>query len=256
MRSFISGVIIGAFGTVWWFGALPDSVEDVLNQQVGALASKAGITAGGEKPDPASPSAEQPATSSGSGGSIFATADALRRGGLFKDGHLVDLYNCPGMTISNRSFAVSSGRIANFKPLIDVQGVALAVAPVSHACLSSGFGQRDGKMHKGVDYHSEQSSLVYAAGAGTIVEAIYRDDYGNMVVIDHGNGVYTRYAHLGSLASGIKAGKSVSGTTKLGPMGQSASYRIPQHLHFELLLGDYNTPAKSFGLEPKDPFSY
>lgn len=265
MRSFISGVVIGAFGTIWWFGALPDSVENFLNQQVAAAASKVGITVGGETPETDSASAqnsETPASTSGptsgssNGGSIFETADALRRGGIFKDGHLIDLYYCPGMSISNKSFAASSGRIVNFKPLIDVQGVTLAVAPVSHACFSSGFGTRSGKAHKGVDYHSEQSSQVYAAGAGTIVEAVYRDDYGNMVVIDHGKGVYTRYAHLASFASGTKVGKSVSGTTKLGPMGQSASYRIPQHLHYELLLGDYNTPAKSFGLEAKDPFSY
>lgn len=265
MRSFLFGTVLGAFGVVWWFGALPTSVEDFLNRHAGDLASKVGIEVGSETPESESVSSEKPAapasaSSSGSGssggGSVFETADALRRGGVFKDGHLIDIYNCPGMTVSNKSFAVSSGRIMNFKPLINVQGITLSVAPVSHACLSSGFGTRDGKAHKGVDYHSEQSSQVYAAGAGTIVEALYRHDYGNMVVIDHGNGVYTRYAHLGSLASGIKAGKSVSGTTKLGPMGKTASYRIPQHLHFELLIGDYDTPAKSFGLAPKDPFSY
>lgn len=257
MRRFLLGVGLGAFAMIWALGALPTGVEGFLNKQAGTLASKVEDVATGGDTETSSPSgAGSQGEAGGGGGSIFETADALRRGGIFEDGHLIDLYTCPGMTISNSSFAASSGRLTNFKPLIKVQGVTLAVAPVSHACLSSGFGRRNGKLHKGVDYHSEKSSQVYAAGAGTIVEAVYRDDYGNMVVVDHGNGVYTRYAHLKSLGSGVKAGKSVSGTTKLGPMGQSASYRIPQHLHFELLLGDYNTAAKSFGLEPKDPFSY
>ncbi len=62
MRNFISGAVIGAFGTVWWFGALPDGVEDFLNQQVGVLASKVGITTSGETPETESTSRQDPAT--------------------------------------------------------------------------------------------------------------------------------------------------------------------------------------------------
>lgn len=255
MRSFLMGAVLGAFGMVWTLGAMPEKAEAFLNQQVSELLAKVGVSQDSE-PGETVPDTGGAAEGGNGGGETFATADALRRSGVFKSGHLVSIYTCPGMSISNAPATGRDGLVLRFNPVISVKGVSLAAAPVSNACLSSGFGPRNGKLHKGPDYHTDQPSQIYAAGAGTVIEALYRNDFGNMVVIDHGNGVYTRYAHLKSLASGIKAGKSVSGTTKLGPMGNSASYRIPQHLHFELLVGDYDTPAKSFGLEAKDPFAY
>ena len=95
-----------------------------------------------------------------------------------------------------------------------------------------------------------------AAGDGTIVEIKYREDYGNMIVIDHGGGVYTRYAHLASFGKGLSAGVSVRAGEQIGLMGNTAGYQIPMHLHYELLLGDYNTPKASFGLEPVDPLTF
>lgn len=255
MRSFLVGAVLGAFGAVWALGALPEKTEAFLNQQVSDLLAKVGVSQGSDAGETV-PNTGGAAEGGNGGGEAFAAADALRRSGVFKSGHLVSIYTCPGMSISNSPSTGSDGKVLRFNPVIKVKGVSLAVAPVSNACLSSGFGPRSGKLHKGLDYHTKSPSQIYAAGAGTIVEAVYRDDFGYMVIIDHGNGVYTRYAHLKGFASGIKAGKSVSGTTKLGPMGNSASYRVPQHLHFELLLGDYDTPAKSFGLEAKDPFAY
>lgn len=246
---------MGAFGALWALGALPEKAEAFLNQQVSDLLEKVGVSQDSE-PDQTVPNTGGKAEGANGGGETLAAADTLRRNGVFKSGHLVSLYTCPGLSVSHSPSTGSDGKVLRFNPVIKVKGVSLAAAPVSNGCLSSGFGSRNGKLHKGPDYHTDQPSQIYAAGAGTILEALYRNDYGNMVVIDHGNGVYTRYAHLKSFASGIKVGKSVSGTTKLGPMGNSASYRIPQHLHFELLLGDYDTPAKSFGLEAKDPFAY
>jgi murein DD-endopeptidase MepM/ murein hydrolase activator NlpD len=43
---------------------------------------------------------------------------------------------------------------------------------------------------------------------------------------------------------------------QIGLMGNSAAYSIPIHLHYEVLLGDYDTPRQSFGLEPRSPFSF
>lgn len=252
MRNFLFGVFLGAFGTVWAMGALPEPIENFLNDKLCDLATVVGINTN----DDGDAEDETGSSTSAEGSGDFEAADDLRRGGVFEDGHLVEVYTCPGMEISNEPPVDADDRLKNFKPLIKVEGVTLAAAPVSHGCLSSGYGNRDGNLHKGTDYHSEAGSTVYSAGSGTIVEMIYRDDYGNMVVIDHGNGVYTRYAHLKSFASGITEGKSVTGTTRLGQMGQSAGYSVPVHLHYELLLGDFDTPAKSFSLEPKDPMAY
>ena len=269
MRGFLFGVVMGAFATVWGLGALPAPVESFLNGQVIKLGEMAGIDLGGmiggredASDDEEAPGAVPLESSGNDGGSEAEEADAvvysdegdaLRRGGVFDGSRLSEVYTCPGMSITARPAEDASGKLTNFSSLIDVNGVFLSRAPVSHGCFSSGYGERNGKLHRGVDYHSEAASNVHAAADGIVVEAIYRDDYGNMAVVDHGNGVYTRYAHLKSFASGIEEGATVTSQTVLGPMGQSAGYRVVVHLHYEILLGDYNTAAKSFGLTATDP---
>lgn len=163
---------------------------------------------------------------------------------------------CPRMTVSNAPGHDADFWISGFRPFVNVEGVVLAIAPTNEACLSSGFGMRSGSFHKGLDFRADPAGSIHAAADGRIVEAGYRDDYGNYVVIDHGGGVFTRYAHLAGLSSGIQADTDISFGTLLGPMGNTASYSIPVHLHYEVLLGDYNTPAASFGLEAKSPFDF
>ncbi len=134
-----------------------------------------------------------------------------------------------------------------------INGVRLMLKPATKSCLSSGYGFRKGRLHKGVDYFSDMGGDALAAGAGTIVERVTRSDYGNMVVIDHGSGVYTRYAHLARFAPVARQGATVKMGQVLGPIGMTGASSIV-HLHYEVLTGDINTNAGSFGLEPVDPF--
>lgn len=167
------------------------------------------------------------------------------------------LYTCPGMTVSNAPPIDAQRRVRTYASVVDAQGVRLAVNPTQGgACLSSAFGPRGRGLHKGVDYHSALGGAILAAAPGTVIERRYRDDYGNMVLIDHGSGVYTRYAHLSSFADGIVEGAQVTAGQRLGLMGNTASYQIPIHLHYEVLLGDYNNPRASFGLTPRSPFEF
>lgn len=166
-----------------------------------------------------------------------------------------ELSLCPRMSIHNPPRANSDGVVTVYKPVISVGGVAIITAPVNGACLASGYGDRNGKLHKGVDYNQEPGGPVVAAGDGVILEAEYRDDYGNYVLIAHGSGVHTRYAHLKNLRSGVRAGSRISAGDRLGIMGNTAGYSIPVHLHFEILTGDYENPEGAFGLEPINPFS-
>jgi murein DD-endopeptidase MepM/ murein hydrolase activator NlpD len=163
---------------------------------------------------------------------------------------------CPRMTITNAPKADANLQVIGFKQLVNVDGVKLASDPAPGACLSSGFGERGSELHKGVDYHNEGGGPILAAGDGVIVEIKYRDDYGNMIVIDHGKGVYTRYAHLASFASGLSQGIRVTRGDPIGLMGNTAGYAVPIHLHYEVLEGDYNTPKASFGLTPKDVLGF
>ena len=162
---------------------------------------------------------------------------------------------CPQMDVSNAP-ANTKGVVTAYKPFVRVKNVRIATFPTPGACMSSGFGTRSERLHKGVDYHADIGVPVLAGGDGRIIEMKYRDDYGNMILIDHGGGVYTRYAHLASFGKGLAPGVAVKAGTQLGLMGNTASYQIPMHLHYEVLVGDYANPKGSFGLEPEDPMSF
>lgn len=158
------------------------------------------------------------------------------------------------MQISNQPRQGAPGSaIGKANETAEIKGARLLLMPATGACLSSGYGYRGGKLHRGVDYYAEAGGDVLAAGDGTVVEAVTRADYGNMVVIDHGNGVYTRYAHLARLGANAREGAAVKMGATLGPIGQTGATSIT-HLHYEVLTGDYNTRAGSFGLEAVDPF--
>jgi len=163
---------------------------------------------------------------------------------------------CPGMTVSNAPAADAQRRVTNYAPFVNVNGTRLAVNPTIGSCLSSSFGPRGSGQHKGVDYYAAAGGPILAAADGVVVEALYRDDFGNMLLIDHGGGVYARYAHLSSFADGVVSGARVTAGQQIGLMGNTAAYAIPIHLHYEVLTGDYNNPRRSFGLTPNSPFSF
>ena len=136
---------------------------------------------------------------------------------------------------------------------VTVNGVDLRLAPVSEGCLSSGFGPRGGKRHGGVDYFARRGDVL-AAGDGVIKEVESRADFGNMILIDHGRGVYTRYAHLASFDRAFAAGQKVKDGQRLGPIGATGAAGAP-HLHYEILSGSFVSGAGSFGLNQHDPFA-
>ena len=163
---------------------------------------------------------------------------------------------CPRTTVSNAPAAANDRRISNYQIFVTIEGTRLAIAPVQSACLSSGFGQRGEQLHKGIDLYNLDAVEIYAAANGRVREKHYRDDYGNMLVIEHGEGVYARYAHLESFANNINVGDQVALGQTIGIMGNTASYRIPRHLHYEVMTGDWGTFSGAFGLTPVDIFAH
>lgn len=140
--------------------------------------------------------------------------------------------------------------------LVCTNEVELQLAPAPGACLSSGFGQRSGRLHKGIDYQSRPAGAVVAAAEGKILDVKFRrEDFGHWVIIDHGRGVYTSYAHLANVDNKITAGAVVRRGQALGIMGQSGDSARAIHLHFELRSGDYGNPKGWWGLTPVDPFT-
>ncbi|NND90202.1 MAG: M23 family metallopeptidase [Granulosicoccus sp.] len=136
-----------------------------------------------------------------------------------------------------------------------LNGVSVLVAPAPGACLTSGYGPRP-RLHKGVDYQSRPASAVVAAAAGTVVEFGFRQqDFGHWIVIDHGSGVYTGYAHLDRTEPGLAKGVRVTRGQPLGIMGKTGNSTSSVHLHYEIRRGNLATARSWFRLDPVDPFA-
>jgi murein DD-endopeptidase MepM/ murein hydrolase activator NlpD len=95
----------------------------------------------------------------------------------------------------------------------------------------SPFGMRWGRMHEGIDISAGSGTPVAAAAPGTVISAGYMGGYGNLVVIDHGGGLATAYAHLSGYAAG--GGQSVAQGQVIGYVGCTGHCYGP-HLHFEV----------------------
>lgn len=116
------------------------------------------------------------------------------------------------------------------------------IMPSGHALekglLSSGFGKRidpfTGKMelHKGIDIAGKEGSDVLATGDGVVIWAGARSGYGNLVEIDHGNGIVTRYGHNKALL--VKVGDTVHRGQPIALVGSTGRSTGP-HVHIEVL---------------------
>ena len=98
--------------------------------------------------------------------------------------------------------------------------------------LTSGYGWRWGRMHRGVDVAGPVGTPIVAAGTGVVEQAGWNSGgYGNLVEIRHPDGSLTRYAHNNRLS--VSAGQSVKQGQKIAEMG-STGYSTGPHLHFEV----------------------
>ncbi len=101
--------------------------------------------------------------------------------------------------------------------------------PVS-GTITSGFGPRWGSIHEGIDISAPNGTPVRAAAAGRVIIAGWSGGYGNLIVIDHGNGIATAYAHLSAIYA---SGGSVAQGQSIGAVG-STGHSTGNHLHLEV----------------------
>jgi len=119
--------------------------------------------------------------------------------------------------------------------------------PVKDAPLGSSFGFRSDPiaglraMHEGLDFTAEPGTPVVAAADGVILSAGFHPDFGNVIDIDHGDGLSSRYAHLSHIDA--RPGSLVKRGELIGAVGTTGRSTGP-HLHFEVrMLGVAQDPA-------------
>jgi murein DD-endopeptidase MepM/ murein hydrolase activator NlpD len=89
------------------------------------------------------------------------------------------------------------------------------------------------KAHLGVDYAAPVGTPIWASASGRVVECGMKSGSGNTVVIEHGNGLATRYYHMSRFAPGMRAGRQVRQKEVIGYVGTTGLSTGP-HLHFSV----------------------
>ena len=108
--------------------------------------------------------------------------------------------------------------------------------------ITSPYGMRWGSLHPGIDIGAGTGTPIRAAAGGRVIVSGYSGGYGNLTVIDHGNGIATAYAHQSSLAAA--AGQEVGQGQVVGYVG-STGFSTGPHLHFEVRVN--GTPVDPLG---------
>ncbi|MEM9769119.1 MAG: peptidoglycan DD-metalloendopeptidase family protein [Cyanobacteria bacterium P01_D01_bin.71] len=117
-----------------------------------------------------------------------------------------------------------------------VRGTGVFVFPVNGR-ITSGFGYRrhpilgTSRLHAGVDFGAPSGTTIYAADSGRVIYAGWRGGYGNTVILDHGGGITTLYAHSSRLF--VRVGQLVGQGQAIAAVGSTGLSTGP-HLHFEV----------------------
>ena len=137
---------------------------------------------------------------------------------------------------------VLEGRLNNVRRGVEKRQALAAATPSIWPVpgwLSSAYGNRrdpftgDAAFHPGLDISADYGQPVQATADGTIVSAERNGSYGNLVVIDHGYGITTRYGHLSRFA--VSNGEQVRRGQVVGYVGSTGRSTSP-HLHYEILV--------------------
>jgi murein DD-endopeptidase MepM/ murein hydrolase activator NlpD len=165
------------------------------------------------------------------------------------------------------AFAVDVGRRSDYMDVVETalmsdkikSRLLPTMQPVNVLYNSSSFGWRIdpftgfNAFHEGLDFPAPTGTPIYAAAAGVVIAAEFHPDYGNMLDIDHGNDIMTRYAHASRLYA--KVGDIVGRGQHIADIGTTGRSTGP-HLHFEVRIkGVAQDPRKFLALGAGPPRS-
>ncbi len=147
-------------------------------------------------------------------------------------------------------FTITESRLLQAR----LAALRLPSQPPVEGPVGSGFGFRSdpftgrAALHSGLDFPAEPGTPIVAAAGGVVRASEWHAEYGNMIELDHGNGLVTRYAHCSR--SLVKTGQMVRRGQAIGEVG-STGRSTGAHLHFEVLLeGAPQDPARFLAAAP------
>jgi len=134
-----------------------------------------------------------------------------------------------------------------------------SIKPVRGGRITSDYGYRihpltgQRRFHKGIDWGCARGTDVFAPADGIVVETVHKYtpnySWGRYVLIDHGNGIQTRYAHLNRIL--VKNGQKVSRWTRIGRVGTTGGSTAP-HLHYEVIVNGETTNPERYIFEDEN----
>jgi murein DD-endopeptidase MepM/ murein hydrolase activator NlpD len=131
-------------------------------------------------------------------------------------------------------------------------------SPLEFSRVTSGFAMRfhpilqTWRQHNGIDYGAPVGTKVRATANGVVDFAGVQGGYGRVVILRHGNGITTAYAHLNGFASGIQKGARVSQGDAIGYVG-ATGWATGPHLHYEFRVGNDHRNPLTIALPAADP---
>ena len=131
------------------------------------------------------------------------------------------------------------------KNMPSINGIKLAVKPVS-GTISSRYGVSSrirSSNHTGLDIATAQGTPIKVVADGTVTNASYTGSYGNLVKINHGNGIETWYAHTSKMY--VKVGQTVKAGDVIAAVGTTGNSTGP-HLHFEIRINGKHVNPQNY----------
>ena len=140
-------------------------------------------------------------------------------------------------TVTSRS---STSRSSS-EPVTKVNN-GMFVRPIE-GVITSKYGNRSSGFHTGLDIATSLGTPIHPAAAGTVIYAGWKGSYGNLVIIDHGNGYQTYYAHCNAIYTTV--GQQVTTQTAISEVGSTGNSTGP-HLHLEIRINGQTVNPQSY----------
>jgi len=162
--------------------------------------------------------------------------------------------------IQSKSYEELNSLIKNKNEMIQAIPSIQPVANKTLKRIASGFGMRIHpvhkvkKFHQGMDFTAPRGTAIFTTGDGVVEKATRsKRGYGNHVIINHGYGYKTNYAHMEDI--NVKVGQKVKRGEKIGTVGNTGLSTAP-HLHYEVIYNDKRINPINFFHDDLDPLQY